>query len=89
MTPKNPLDDAVLAILGTGNFLPTTDVDTARGQGIDVALRYVARAMPGPLPKDQPAMPKDHPGIVKHVIRDENGRITTVIEESATIREMP
>jgi hypothetical protein len=32
------------------------------------------------------AMPKDHFGIVKHVIRDPDGKITSVIEENATIR---
>jgi hypothetical protein len=31
-------------------------------------------------------MPKDHPGVLKHVLRDENGMITTVIEENATLR---
>ena len=32
------------------------------------------------------AMPKDHSGVLRHVIRDDNGLITTVIEENATLR---
>jgi hypothetical protein len=80
--PSNLQDGAMLAILEGGNFAPTTDINLARAQGIDAALQSVARVMPG-------ALPKGRPSIVKHVIRDADGRITTVIEENAMIRETP
>ena len=72
----------MLAILEGARFVPTTDVDVARAQGADAALQSVARLMPGALPKGRPA-------IVRSVIRDENGRISAVIEENAMIRETP
>jgi hypothetical protein len=80
--PSNLQDGAMFAILEGARFVPTTDIDVARAQGIDAALQSVARVMPG-------ALPKGRPSIVKHVIRDADGRITTVIEENAMIRETP
>jgi hypothetical protein len=82
VTAKYRQDDAVMAILAGSTFPPTTDIDTARAQGIDVALRAVARVWPGA----GSALPTDHPGVVKHVIRDPDGKITSVIEENATLR---
>jgi hypothetical protein len=35
------------------------------------------------------AMPKEHAGVLKHVIRNADGMITTVIEENATLRDVP
>jgi hypothetical protein len=32
------------------------------------------------------AMPTDHAAVLKHVLRDPDGKITTVIEENATLR---
>ena len=80
--PSNLQDAAMLAILEGGNFAPTTDVNLARAQGIDAALKSVARVMPG-------ALPKGHPAIVRSVVRDADGRISAVIEENAMIRETP
>jgi hypothetical protein len=80
--PSDLRDAATLAIFEGARFADTTDVHVARLQGVDAALASVARVMPG-------ALPKGRPSIVKSVIRDENGRITHVIEENAMIRETP
>ena len=80
--PSNLQDGAMLAILEGARFAPTTDINLAQAQGIDAALQSVSRVMPGALPKGRPA-------IVRSVIRDENGRISAVIEENAMIRETP
>ena len=62
--------------------LTDADVSTLIRSAVQTALDDAAEAIVR-------AMPKDHPGVVKHVIRDADGKITTVIEENATLRDVP
>jgi hypothetical protein len=60
------LDAAMLSILEGTTFAPTTDINVARAQGIDAALRD---------------MPKYRPVKVAHVVRGDDGAITKMIIE--------
>jgi hypothetical protein len=59
--------------------LTDADVTALIAWAVKVALAAVTPIIVG-------AMPKDHPAVLKHVLRDPDGKITTVIEENATLR---
>jgi hypothetical protein len=64
------LDDALLSLLKSTTFAPTDSIDVARAQGADAALQSVAREMP-----------KYRTAKVSTVIRDETGRIMSMVTE--------
>jgi hypothetical protein len=59
--------------------LTDADVTALIAWAVKAALTAVTPIIVG-------AMPKDHPAVLKHVLRDPDGKITTVIEENATLR---